>query len=147
MVRRVLKVSRGIRNNNPFNLVRSSSLWRGKIPFHKSTDSKFEQFSTMEYGLRAGLLNLCNRYFRDGYCTISDLVRVYAPSNENDVSSYMKFLCELVFSHYSSELCDTKIYFRSPEFFSLCLGILRYESNYVTTRRFLESLCIKFGIF
>lgn len=49
---------RGIRNNNPLNIVRSSTPWVGKIPHEKATDTKFEQFESMLYGIRAAAINM-----------------------------------------------------------------------------------------
>lgn len=72
---------KGIRNNNPFNLVKSSSQWMGKLA--KGTDSRFEQFSSMELGVRAGLINLRNGYFRKGLITPNGIVNKYAPEFEN----------------------------------------------------------------
>ena len=47
--------SRGLRNNNPLNLRKTSAKWLGKIP---STDKDFEQFTSLEMGLRAGAINI-----------------------------------------------------------------------------------------
>lgn len=44
---------RGIRNNNPLN-IKIGNDWKGEVP---NTDGTFEQFESMEYGLRAELLS------------------------------------------------------------------------------------------
>lgn len=86
------KVSRGIRNNNPLNIRRSSSRWLGKIPFERSTDKEFEQFENMAYGLRAGAVLLSN-YIKRGYNTIYKIVSRFAPASDgNDVSNYVSIL-------------------------------------------------------
>ena len=46
-----MKEIRGIRNNNPLN-IRKGNSWKGERP--KQTDDQFEEFVSMEYGLRAG---------------------------------------------------------------------------------------------
>ena len=68
--------TRGIRNNNPFNIKRSSSRWLGKVPFKDSSDQVFEQFTDIDYGLRAGFILLRN-YIKRGdntYQKIKDSV-------------------------------------------------------------------------
>ena len=47
---------RGLRNNNPLNIRRSSQPWRGKVA--NPTDKDFEQFISMEDGLRAAFVIL-----------------------------------------------------------------------------------------
>lgn len=83
-------IPRGIRNNNPFNIRKSNSRWKGLI---KSTDPDFCQFSTMTYGLRAGMVLLRN-YVRKGYDTPRKIISRFAPSTENDTSRYTDFVCK-----------------------------------------------------
>jgi len=53
---------RGMRNNNPGNIVKTSSMWPGEIP---SSDSTFKQFSSYVWGIRA-MIDLLNRYMTTG---------------------------------------------------------------------------------
>jgi hypothetical protein len=53
--------ARGIRNNNPLNLVKSSAPWNGKT----GNDGTFETFDSAENGIRAAARNL--RTYRDKY--------------------------------------------------------------------------------
>ena len=47
-----MKQARGLRNNNPLNIVKSENInWQGEVK--PSTDPNFAQFETLEYGLRA----------------------------------------------------------------------------------------------
>ena len=69
---------RGIRNNNPGNLVRTKIKWVGKIPFAESTDQKFEQFRSVEYGIRAMAADLLNDIDK-GKNTIQKIVYEFAP--------------------------------------------------------------------
>jgi len=73
--------TRGIRNNNPFNLVQTSINWRGKVP---AQDPRFETFANIAFGIRAGLLDLYNDWSRKGL--------KFAPPFENDTAGYIRFV-------------------------------------------------------
>ena len=53
---------RGIRNNNPLNIRRSTDRWEGAREEQK--DKSFVQFKTMAYGYRAAWLILQSYYHR-----------------------------------------------------------------------------------
>ena len=55
-------VPRGIRNNNPLN-IRKGNNWQGER--HPQTDKAFEEFESMQYGIRAGF-KLIKKYM-SGY--------------------------------------------------------------------------------
>ena len=78
--------ARGLRNNNPLN-IRIGNTWIGeKMP---NTDGAFEQFITMEMGLRAGFV-LLERYIRKyGRNTVRKIISAWAPSNENNTRAYI----------------------------------------------------------
>lgn len=79
---------RGFRNNNPGNLQKTAIAWQGKIPLEKNTDSRFEQFESMEYGVRALVMDLYNDITKKGLNTPVELMNEYAPPFENNTSSY-----------------------------------------------------------
>lgn len=79
---------RGIRNNNPGNLIRTASDWIGKVPFAQSTDSQFEQFTHVEYGLRAMAYDIIGDISK-GKNTLTALITEYAPPSENDTAAYI----------------------------------------------------------
>ena len=56
---RRLTAIRGLRNNNPGNIRMSDTTWQGKISkeFNTDTNKAFEQFESLEYGLRALMKN------------------------------------------------------------------------------------------
>lgn len=81
--------SRGIRNNNPFNLVKTSIPWKGKIT---GSDPRFETFANVAWGIRAGLLDLYNDYTRKGQKTIQAIITEFAPPFENDTAAYIRFI-------------------------------------------------------
>lgn len=81
------KTPRGIRNNNPLN-IRIGNSWQGKV--ENPTDKTFEQFTQMEYGLRAGFYLLRRYISRYHLNTISDIIKRWAPANENNTENYIK---------------------------------------------------------
>lgn len=82
---------RGIRNNNPLN-IRIGNDWKGERPNAK--DKSFEEFTSMEYGIRAGFIIL--RKYITGYNgltqkfnTIEKMISRWAPSVENNTAAYI----------------------------------------------------------
>lgn len=89
-------IPRGIRNNNPLN-IRIGNVWLGEVP--NPTDPHFEQFVSMEYGLRAAFV-LLRRYIRHYHrTTIPAILAAWAPPSENSTVSYVDTVCQL--SHLS----------------------------------------------
>lgn len=85
------KTPRGIRNNNPLN-IRIGNTWLGEVP--NPTDSDFEQFVHVKYGLRAAfciLRRYIRRYKRN---TIRKIVTAWAPSSENNTERYIELVCK-----------------------------------------------------
>ncbi|MCI2121434.1 MAG: structural protein P5 [Bacteroidales bacterium] len=79
-------MSRGLNNKNPLNLKRSSDVYEGEIT---SSDERFKQFSSMAYGYRAAFRNLYAYETKHGLYTIRGLISRWAPSNENNTSTYI----------------------------------------------------------
>ena len=84
--------------NNPFNLISTGIQWKGKIT---PVGSSFEHFNTLDMGLRAGLINLRNGYFRKGIDCASCIVEKYAPvgsgihgNSPQSVENYKYFLLQ-----------------------------------------------------
>lgn len=82
-------MSRGLRNNNPFNIRISNSQWKGKVV--PSQDKDFETFKTITLGVRAGLKLIIN-HITGGSNTISKLVSKWAPATENATTSYIDYV-------------------------------------------------------
>lgn len=80
------QLPRGIRNNNPLN-IRIGNVWLGEV--QKPTDKSFEQFISMEYGIRAGFVILRRYIRRYGIDTIAEIVSRWAPSSENNTKAYI----------------------------------------------------------
>lgn len=80
-----LDAPKGIRNNNPTNIIDDGTAWRGRT----GSDGRYLVFDTPVNGLRAGYLNL-NAYFtRHGLNTVRGIISRWAPSTENNTESYI----------------------------------------------------------
>lgn len=116
-------IPRGIRNNNPMNLIKTEIRWLGKI---ESTDTKFEQFKTMEWGIRAGAIDLTTDMKR-GYNTIESLISKFAPSNENDTENYIRTVCKSL-----KRKRNEKLKTDNDTLFELIKIIIRIENGYLS---------------
>lgn len=114
-------MTRGIRNNNPFNIKLSYNSWLGKKK--KNSDGMFEQFRSIDYGLRAGM-QLLRGYIARGYDTPAKIINRFAPSSENNVVAYLSFVCD------GSLHPDDNLSVNSLNFYNLCAKICMYESKY-----------------
>lgn len=102
---------RGIRNNNPLN-IRIGNRWIGEV-LHP-TDSEFEQFVSLHYGLRAGFVLLRRYIVRYKLNTVRLIISRWAPSTENKtediigrVSKFMAIGPDDVLSYENkSQMCD-----------------------------------------
>lgn len=86
-------IPRGLRNNNPGNIkINDKNNWVGKIPRAQNTDLTFEQFDTIENGVRAAYVLVRNK-IKQGYNTLNKLLPVYAPkSDSNPTQKYINFV-------------------------------------------------------
>lgn len=115
------KLSRGLRNNNPCNLIITKNKWVGKI--EKSEDEKFEQFLTMELGIRAAIISISNQ-IKKGKITIERLITNYAPSNENDTHNYINLVCKMMNMTKNEVFIET-----AYEMFKLIKAIIIIENG------------------
>ncbi len=85
-------ISRGLRNNNPGNIRRSKTRYKGEV--RPSRDAEFKEFCSMAYGYRAifTLLHSYNR--RYALTTIRAMLNRYAPPTENLTEGYIRFVAE-----------------------------------------------------
>lgn len=83
---------RGIRNNNPLN-IRKGNNWKGERQPQK--DPAFEEYESMEWGIRAGFIIL-RKYIRgyngltEKFNTIEKIISRWAPSSENNTQAYIE---------------------------------------------------------
>lgn len=104
-----MALPRGIRNNNPLNIVKGNS-WKGERA--NQTDKRFEEFESMAMGLRAGFVLLRN--YIEGtktrptkFNTIRKIIRRWAPPSENYTQRYIDNVCK-----WSGLLPDEVVHFR-----------------------------------
>ena len=84
---------RGLRNNNPLNIRRSSDKWQGLSASQE--DKEFFQFLCAAYGWRAAFVILTKSYYaKRGINTIEGIISRWAPSNENNTEGYIRRVCE-----------------------------------------------------
>lgn len=83
---------RGIRNNNPGNIVRSGVSWVGMSP-DQSSDPRFIVFSAPEYGIRA-MARVLRNYIGNGYNTVQEIINRWAPPIENDTGAYVRAVAQ-----------------------------------------------------
>ena len=88
-----LLLPRGLRNNNPLNIIRSATKWQGMS--ETQTDKHFVQFKTLAYGYRAAFL-LIRTYMRKyGLLSIEQIIRRWAPPSENNTAAYIRTVSEM----------------------------------------------------
>lgn len=87
-----MKQPRGLRNCNPGNIRLSKDKWLGLRK--EQTDGSFFQFETMAYGYRALMRTIQTYRRKHGLQTIADLIGRWAPSHENNTSSYITAVCQ-----------------------------------------------------
>jgi len=83
---------RGLRNNNPFNMVKTSIAWQGKVI---GNDSRFETFATVEQGIRAGIIDIVGDMAKKGQNTLTKLFEAFAPRFENDTTAYINYVSQV----------------------------------------------------
>lgn len=86
---------RGLRNNNPGNLVQTDITWQGKVPLAQNTDSRFEQFYELRYGIRALMRDIITDYGK-GKTTVSAIISEFAPSFENNTAGYINTVSNMI---------------------------------------------------
>ena len=79
--------ARGIRNNNPLNIERTSDNWQGMAAVQ--TDSRFVNFVDPRWGYRAAARILQN-YGAAGIVTLEQIINRWAPPIENNSRAYVE---------------------------------------------------------
>lgn len=93
-VKRIVSGVRGLRNNNPGNIVRTGEQWRG-MSADQSADSRFVVFDSPVWGLRA-LARILRKYNAAGLVTVRDIINRWAPPVENDTGAYIASVARAV---------------------------------------------------
>ena len=77
---------RGVRNNNPFNIMKGGKAWQGEV---QGNDTRYATFATPEAGIRAGVKNLLTYQDKYGLNTVEGIVSRWAPATENNTAAYV----------------------------------------------------------
>lgn len=78
---------RGIRNNNPGNIRRTGTAWRGMSP--QQPDPEYITFQSPVWGIRAMARILKNYRALYGLDTVAGIVSRWAPPSENNTAAYI----------------------------------------------------------
>lgn len=126
---------RGIRNNNPGNLIFTNINWKGKLSRHQNNDRRFEMFIAPVFGVRAMIKDL-KHDIEKGKNTIPKLVEEYAPRFENNTDRYIETVCKDLKVSKRAKLLPTKNTLRL-----LVLSMTRVETggDYVSNDLFEQA--------
>ncbi len=128
-----MSLPRGIRNNNPGNIKElkgDRTIWVGE----RATDDDpiFEEFETMEHGLRALMIILLNYIKKHKLRTVKDIISRYAPGNENNTNAYINSVLKRTGWDEDYEVKPIK-----EDIFKLTKAICYHENggNYITNEQ------------
>lgn len=96
----VMRKPIGIRNNNPGNIRITNDAWVG---LSANQNGEYFTFLKPEYGYRA-MAKILQNYHRRGVNTIQTIINTWAPSSENDTSSYINHVAEFLTTSPAEEL-------------------------------------------
>lgn len=134
-------MTRGVRNNNPFNIRISNNKWVGKLPLKENTDGVFEQFRDMELGVRAGIKLIRQYYVKYKLKTVKQIIERFAPPSENNTIAYVLF-CERIVKDDPFGDCSLMNFC-----ITLARAICWYESKYDLPREQALEVCKKYYLF
>ena len=123
---------RGIRNNNPGNLIYTNIKWNGKVPKSQNKDRRFEMFIAPEYGVRAMIKDL-KHDIEKGKNTVPALISEYAPKHENNTAAYITTVCKDLRVRQTSRLLATK---NTLKLLVLSISKVETGGNFVTNQLF-----------
>lgn len=103
---KVVKMPRGIRNNNPLNIeYHDRNKWHGQLKYNKIIEPRFCRFEHMMWGYRAAAC-LLRKYIKVyALTTVKEIINMWAPPRENQTSAYIKQVCNLA-NMYETTIID-----------------------------------------
>lgn len=118
---------RGVRNNNPGNIDRSSTAWQGedRSASANAREPRFCVFVSPEYGFRALAKTLLTYRRKYGLHTVTGIIHRWAPPNENATASYVKQVARAVGVEPDADIDvrDTRL------MFAIVKAIARHENG------------------
>lgn len=119
------KLPRGIRNNNPLNIRKTVTKWRGLSL--EQADPDFFQFIAMEWGIRAAckiIQTYVNKYHLSSVREI--IYRWAPPSDGNDTEAYVRSVCRT--SVFPPDMCIDAT--DRDKLFQLLYRMIKVECGY-----------------
>ena len=110
---------RGIRNNNPGNIEDTGTAWIGRT----GNDGRYLTFDTPTNGIRALVIVLHSYFTRHGLNTVRGIISRWAPSTENDTTSYVNAVAKSL-GVTPDAVLDFKLYVKP-----LTIAIIRHENG------------------
>lgn len=128
---------RGIRNNNPLNIIKGNN-WQGER--NPQADKRFEEFESMEYGIRAGFIIMRNNMKESlpkyRQCnTLRKLITRWAPPSENNTARYIEFVSKKSGLHPDEEIK----YREKKKMCAICDAMIRMECGVTLDLKIIES--------
>lgn len=114
--------SRGIRNNNPGNIRKSATPWRGKVP---GNDPDFETFDSPESGIRALAKTLLSYQDKHGIRTVRGAIYRWAPPSENDSEAYASHVAAVL----GVDMDDQVDFHREAILLPVVMAIIKHENG------------------
>lgn len=114
--------ARGIRSNNPGNIDKSNTPWRGKV---HGADSRFETFDTPRNGIRALAKTLLTYQDKHGIRTVRGAINRWAPPVENDTQAYALAVAAAL----GVDLDDDLDFHREAILLPMSMAIIRHENG------------------
>ncbi len=122
-----ITLPRGLRNNNPLNIIISSTPWQGKVDAAHNTDGTFEQFKSLELGFRAAIINIRTMIRRDRLDTPATLIPRWAPDPDpKAIESYLNYVCDRSYIGRSERL----MYANKNQICRLVHAMAEFENGY-----------------
>lgn len=112
---------RGIRNNNPGNIIKTESSWSGEV---EGSDGRFKTFASPEAGIAAIGKNLLS-YDAKGINTVKSIITRWAPPSENDTGAYVRQVASALGVNP-----DEKLELKNPQVMTaLASAIIKHENG------------------
>lgn len=121
-VAKAISNARGIRNNNPGNLVKTADAWKGKVAHAQNTDGRFEQFIAPEWGIRAMFIDVRGDITKRGQNTVKKLITSYAPAFENNTAAYIAVVAKAIGKSADALITDS-------DYLPLMKAIIKHENG------------------
>lgn len=120
---------RGIRNNNPSN-IRRGNAWKGLVK--NGSDTAFDQFETVAYGVRALYYTLHTYMTKYNLLSIKQIIGRYAPPFENKTDKYIEYV-----SKYLNRSADSKVAWTKSQVKELARAIIDIEVGISASRKYI----------